>query len=852
MQLSYNDTDQKIQYFCKKIENDIRFEITQKSIDRVQKKLTTNPDHPDLLFLAGKIAFNQNLLEDALKYFELAEACETKVATHFGYYGWTLLKLNRAIEAELKLEKGLKIDVNDFTTNLALGLLAYERGNYEVALDHCNRGVYSGIHEFEFLRLKALILLKLGKEISEILDIIKRAQKLGQDAELDYQYVRLLKIDGALDEAKAFTKKYVEKNPESPYDNAKMLLIAEYYDEALAHANKVQSTFEDQKALKDLIDKIEARQAQAKQKVQLAPIQQEVSVVKKISVYDQIQHFIGLEDVKQKVQNLKRAVEQHNALDPQMSNLLDFRMPHIIFEGEKGMRQPEVARLLTSLYREFNILKSDNFVEISSNVNGQLMPLLTAAIDGVVYIDVHSMLEGNDLKMRNANIQQIQQIIIYTFKHVTNPFQIILSASADKIEEIFRGIPEWRSYFHAIISFEGYSFKDVEAQFHRNMIYKGYVLGHDCTEAVISKLKELYEQKFSDLNKPTIQVAENLCNILLNELTQKMTVEDGKLITLKQFDQAYPSEAVKRNMGSLKPIRLLRPLEEFDSIKPPTPIPNKPTIEELQQDVVQPQEIVEEVVESVEEVLSYGDLNRMLQEMHILQSAKAFCHHVISNRDIHSEEDQLVYGQAIYIGESTESIETLYKLLQSQKALSEDSDFVTLSLDDLMTKQLELKELLNDKHQAVLVIKDLINLDLQPNITALIQQLIESISYKEFFIIFHGKMDSMEFLVQNDAIKVLLAQQIQLEGHAVTTEDELKLRANQMLEEQQLSQEAIRYTILYFGKYMKNFGNIEKLLDALDSISKEPKKGLLPFSRKQKEVSEQQMQAVLEKKRLLK
>lgn len=808
MQLSYNDTDHKIQYFCQKIENDIRFEITQKSIDRVQKKLAANPHHPDLLFLAGKLAFNQHFLEEALHYFETAEACDTKVATHFGYYGWTLLKLKRLSEAEMKLAKGLEIDVNDFTTNLALGLLAYECENYEVALDHCNRGVYSGIHEFEFLRLKALSLLKLGKEISEILDIIKRAQKLGHDPALDYQYVRLLKIDGALEEARVFAKKQLEKNPTAYYDNAKLLLVVDYYDEALLEAQKVEQTAANKLKVAALIEKIEKRKA--KQTMQLKP-----------DPFEEIQRYIGLEDVKQKVQNLKNTITYHDA-----SHLLELRMPHIIFQGEEGMKQRNIAHLLADVYRQSHILKSDHFIEFSTNINGgKLLSSLMAAVDGVIYIDAHSLLKGNDLMDRHANIKYIQTIITYTFsEYVHSPYQIILSANADQLDEIFKEIAQLRPHFRHTIYFEGYHFKHIEEHFHRLLRQKNYLLADDCKEMVTAKLKELYEQKSTHLNNISIQVAEDLCDVLFKELTKELADNDEKLITLTHFNQAYPSELIEEEIQS----NSLYPFEELDSI------------------------VIEEIysAEPLAKVFSFDELHHMIEQMKTLQSVKAFCYEIISNRQRHPHTAPLVYGKAIYIGKTAESAETLYTILRSQGAIH-DNRFICMSFNDLLEQREVLLEQLANRQQTVLMIQEINHLHTVPNHTDIIQQLMASIVHEQFFMIFQGDIDSIEILLKNDTIKEMLTQQMELESQAVTIEDKLKRTVNQIREGQQLSQEAVNYTINYFSLHMKNFENIEKLIEALSSIPRETK--MIGFlQRKQKEISARQMQASLEKKRSLK
>ncbi|UOE94785.1 AAA family ATPase [Alkalihalobacillus sp. LMS39] len=477
--MNYYDRTPAIQAFCQQIENDTRFGINQKSIQRVEKKLAEYPQHPDLLFLMGKLFFYLNEWLKASKYFYQAVKAKSTVAEHFAFYGWTLFKLNDVEMAKTYLEKAYNLNSEDVTTCLVLGIVSYKEKEFSVALNYCNKGIYSGLHEHEFFRLKANCYLNMGKPIDEIIPIIERAQKLGEDHQLDYEYAKLLFINQQMEDCNKFCRKFMLKYPQS------------------VHKHKFQQIMNKIKENNNAHDKQSKNQQGTNEQKQRTP--------KRINeLLDELNQFIGLENVKNSIQEMINLLEINRFKEERGLKATPPVAPHMVFYGNPGTGKTTIARLIGDIFHSLGLLKQGHLVEVKrEDLVGQFIgdtekntkEKIEEALGGVLFIDeAYTLAEKSGKGSNDFGVKAINVLLPALTNH-RGEFIVIAAGYKEEMEMFLASNPGLKDRFTNKIHFDDYTPSELMDIFNKLCEDKGNILDENASRLLVEEFTRLYRKR---------------------------------------------------------------------------------------------------------------------------------------------------------------------------------------------------------------------------------------------------------------------------------------------------------------------------------------------------------------------
>ena len=191
-----------------------------------------------------------------------------------------------------------------------------------------------------------------------------------------------------------------------------------------------------------------------------APVTHEAGGVD--AVLAELQQLIGLEPVKELVQNL--ADVQKVASMRELAGMKALRpSPHLVFTGNPGTGKTTVARLIGRLYKEMGLLKRGHVVETGRQglIGGYVgqtalktAEVLKSAEDGVLFIDeAYSLAVDHHLDYGREAIETI-------LTHMENnrgKIAVVVAGYPDKMKSFLRMNPGLASRFDYTLDFPDFS-----------------------------------------------------------------------------------------------------------------------------------------------------------------------------------------------------------------------------------------------------------------------------------------------------------------------------------------------------------------------------------------------------------
>ncbi|GAB1858657.1 hypothetical protein MHTCC0001_34970 [Flavobacteriaceae bacterium MHTCC 0001] len=230
-------------------------------------------------------------------------------------------------------------------------------------------------------------------------------------------------------------------------------------------------------------------------------------------VLDELNGLIGLDNIKQSVQELANFLKVQKIREAQGLKAVNNSL-HSVFMGPPGTGKTTVARLVSKIYKHLGYLENGHLVETdrSGLVAGyvgqtalKVNEVVKTAIHGVLFIDeAYALTTGNSKDFGNEAVE----ILLKKMEDHRKELVVIAAGYPDEMETFIESNPGLQSRFNRYFNFDHYKPKEMLGIFQLFCKKNDFVLTEDAAEKMEFIFEKLYEKRHQSFGNG--RVARNL------------------------------------------------------------------------------------------------------------------------------------------------------------------------------------------------------------------------------------------------------------------------------------------------------------------------------------------------------
>lgn len=211
----------------------------------------------------------------------------------------------------------------------------------------------------------------------------------------------------------------------------------------------------------------------------------------------QLQHLVGLEDVKERVKsiiNYVRAEKRREELGHQVNELA----LHMVFTGNPGTGKTTIARLLSKILKSIGVLKRGHMIEVTRDdlvgqYVGQTGPKtlekIKEAYGGVLFIDeAYSLYSGSESDFGYEAISTL----IKEMEDNRDKLVVIMAGYPGEMEQMLSMNSGIRSRVAYTIDFPDYNSEELVEIFTMSATPQGF----EISDEAVNTLKKVFDEKY--------------------------------------------------------------------------------------------------------------------------------------------------------------------------------------------------------------------------------------------------------------------------------------------------------------------------------------------------------------------
>lgn len=268
---------------------------------------------------------------------------------------------------------------------------------------------------------------------------------------------------------------------------------------------------------------------------------------------DELHALVGLEKVKQKVQDLiayqkVQKLRQENHLHWAKNTL------HLAFTGNPGTGKTTVARIVGRIYRRIGLLSRGHFVEVSrtdliAGYQGQtalkVKKVIEQAKGGVLFIDEAYSITEND--HADSYGRECLTELTKALEDYREDLVVIVAGYTEPMKKFFASNPGLRSRFNTWIEFDDYGAEELDRILDDMCRKNDYVLDPEAKEKIHGYFEQQTREK--EENFANGRLARNLYDDMVMHHARRVVRLDhpgiGELSTLKAEDCAFEQQEAR-------------------------------------------------------------------------------------------------------------------------------------------------------------------------------------------------------------------------------------------------------------------------------------------------------------------
>ena len=341
----------------------------------------------------------------------------------------------------------------------------------------------------------------------------------------DYNPDQLYQIMGIF----AKEKKY-QFSPEAEELTLKM--ITEMY-------NAREKDFANGRTMRQLFDKICAKQAERLQKADISTVSNEelMTITESDIPYEapkavdytdclaKLNGMVGLAAVKKEISNLAAFLN----LQIRRGETNTFQGKHYVFTGNPGTGKTTVARIMADVFRTLGILSRGHLVEadrskLVAGYSGQTAiktnQLIDSAMGGVLFIDEAYTLKSNDQDSFGA---EAIDTLLKRLEDDRGKFICIVAGYTDQMHDFIDTTPGLKSRFTQTIHFDDYTPDELTEIFFNLAKGKSFTIDEETRSAIHRQFEQLYLRR--DKNFGNAREARRIFDQAVEKQSQRLVSE---------------------------------------------------------------------------------------------------------------------------------------------------------------------------------------------------------------------------------------------------------------------------------------------------------------------------------------
>ncbi|OPJ62653.1 AAA family ATPase [Clostridium chromiireducens] len=598
--MDYTDLHDKMQFhrFQSEIQQYNNNRFYNKSTTILSEAIKCFGDHPGLHYLLALTYYYCKEYLKATECLKTAIYYDENNNKYLGLIGCCFFQINDFESAYNYSKKAYELDHYNLDAIITLGKIELYRNNYDEALQYAALAVGIDDKNFKATRLLSKCYIAKGEDEIVTLEILRKARRLGNDDDLDFDIIKFLYINGNYFECLKECKRSIIENTDSYIAQKATMYVSKIYEKVMLskarmnqelelrqdkensdnlnlneefkiNENKIKSSIDNIMDLglknedlvsssEDKMEKVKEEYSKKNEDISNKQIVNQNNFTHKErskengdrnsasleEALDKLEALIGLNNVKTEIKRIVQLIKYEN----NRANVLGIEKNisqsyHFLFLGNPGTGKTTVARLITDIFYYLGILEKGQLVEVdrSSIVGrfiGETAKLTKKAIDnamgGILFIDEAYSLAKGGEGSNDYGAEAIE-VLIKEMEDKRDKFTVILAGYTKEMRNLMKLNPGLKSRINLEIEFEDY--KDHElVEIAKSMANENYYqLNKDGERAFLEKIKiEKVDENFANA-----RVARNILESAIREKAYRIgdsEVTKEELLTLSSED----------------------------------------------------------------------------------------------------------------------------------------------------------------------------------------------------------------------------------------------------------------------------------------------------------------------------
>ena len=303
--------------------------------------------------------------------------------------------------------------------------------------------------------------------------------------------------------------------------------------------NAREKDFANGRTIRQLFDKIVAKQAERLQNVDISTLSNEQlmtitvddipyeapQVVNYTDCLAKLDGLVGLASVKKEISNLAAFLN----LQIRRGESNTFQGKHYVFTGNPGTGKTTVARIMADVFRSLGILSRGQLIEadrskLVAGYSGQTAiktnQLIDSAMGGVLFIDEAYTLKSND---QDSFGSEAIDTLLKRLEDDRGKFICIVAGYTDNMHDFIDTNPGLKSRFTQTIHFEDYTPDELTQIFINLANGKKFTVDEETRNAIHRQFEQLYLRR--DKNFGNAREARRIFDLAVEKQSQRLMAE---------------------------------------------------------------------------------------------------------------------------------------------------------------------------------------------------------------------------------------------------------------------------------------------------------------------------------------
>jgi SpoVK/Ycf46/Vps4 family AAA+-type ATPase len=211
-------------------------------------------------------------------------------------------------------------------------------------------------------------------------------------------------------------------------------------------------------------------------------------------IREKLGNLVGLESVKEDVENLIAFQLVQQRRQAEGLPLLGNGIGHLVFAGPPGTGKTTIARLIGQFYKELGLLESGHCVEtqradLVAGFIGQTAiktkETINKAMGGILFIDeAYTLIKQNSLGTAEDFGQEAVDTLLKMMEDSKGKFVVVIAGYSDRMQEFLNSNPGMRSRFSKTLDFEPWSAEEFASEMNKLLNEASFSLDEGAKEAL--------------------------------------------------------------------------------------------------------------------------------------------------------------------------------------------------------------------------------------------------------------------------------------------------------------------------------------------------------------------------------